>query len=155
MRLVCPNNSHEHTTFSTMVHVTQEWEVCEDGTYNSTIEPHVETITEPNTQDHVFFCTVCGAEALTKGEIVTVYATISDEDMPYLDIFDNEEDAKNEIGKIYDGDEISGYIKGYSLRPVGGTYLYSDAPDFCFNIEEAIYNAERLGIELKSLSPVI
>lgn len=154
MRLVCPNDS-SHKTFSVVVHVTQEWEVCEDGTYNSTIEQHIETITEPNTQDHAFCCTVCGAEALTKGEIVKVYATISDEFKPYLDIFDKEEDAKNEIGKTYGHDgTITGYITGYSLRPIGGKYLYDDAPDFCYTVEEAIDNAERLGIELRHHSPV-
>lgn len=154
MKLVCPSNNCEHNTFSVVVHVTQEWEVCEDGTYNSTIEPHIDTLKNPDTQD-VFICKTCGAEALTLGEVVTLYATISDKDIPYLDIFNNEEDAKKEVGKVYDGEEILGYTKGYSLRPVGGKHLYSDAPDFCFTVEEAIHNAEKMGVELKSLSPVV
>lgn len=153
MRLVCPNDS-SHKTFSVIVHVTQKWEVCEDGMYNSTIEQHVETLIEPNTNDHVFYCMECGGEALTKGEVVTLYATIADKNEPYLDIFEKEEDAKNEIGKTYDEGCITGYIKGYSLRPIGGEYLYDDAPDFCYTIEEAIEEARNLGIDLKYLNPV-
>lgn len=153
MRLVCPNDS-SHKRFSVIVHVTQEWQVCEDGMYDFTIEWHVETLVEPNINDHLFCCTTCGADALTKGEIVTLYATITDEDSPYLDIFDKEEDAKKEIGKTYYEGCITGYIEGYSLRPVGGKHLYDDAPDFCYSIEEAVYNAKKLGIDLKHYSPV-
>ena len=154
MRLVCPNDS-SHNKFYVTVHVTQEWEVCEDGMYFSTIEQHVETLNEPNTNDHTFYCRECGDEALTKGEIVTLYATITDKNEPYLDIFEKEEDAKNEIGKAYGDDgTIIDYIKGYSLRPIGGKYLYDDAPDFCYTVEETIDNAERLGIELRYLRPV-
>ena len=123
-------------------------------TNESTIDNCVDVLEKPNTENHLFSCMICGAEAITKGEIVILYATVTkDNMMPYIDIFDKEEDAIAEIGEMTDDGEIVGYIKGYSFKPVGGQYLYDDAPDFCYSVDEAVYEAERLGVELTYYRP--
>ncbi|MBP3888752.1 MAG: hypothetical protein J6F30_14075 [Cellulosilyticum sp.] len=153
MKLVCPNN-HEHKRFSVIAHVTQEWAVTNDGFYDETLENCVDILAQPNADVFVFTCLTCGEEAITKGEIVEVFATIANGNVPYIDIYDKEDDARNMIDTIQDNKEIIGYIKGYCLRPIKHKYIYEDSANFYYSVEEAIDAAKSLGIDLKYLSPV-
>lgn len=147
MKIICPNNRN-HSEFSVTAHVTQEWKVNENGEFIESLKECVEVTDEPNARDFIFSCIECGAEGITLGEIVTLYATTHNNENTYINIYDNREDAEKEIGTIIDEQVVTGVRKGYSFKPVGLSHLYDEAPDFCYSIDEARNIASDLGIEL-------
>lgn len=87
---------------------------------------------------------------MKKGTIVELYATVLEgERDSFIDVFNNEDEAKSQIGSCVDGKKIIAVKKGYSFAPVGSDILYNEAPDFCESKIEAILIAKNLGIAIQ------
>lgn len=68
-------------------------------------------------------------------KVVKVWGTLdSNREFAYVDIYDNEEDAKSDIGKIINGLEIDGVVQGWCV--VGDAD--EDLEDFHFTYYDAI-----------------
>lgn len=66
MLAICPNNKN-HKRFITVAHVSQDWEVDEQGNWVKTIDESVETTAKPH-PDNDWTCSECGAEAQVTGD---------------------------------------------------------------------------------------
>lgn len=64
MLAICPNNS-THKRFITVAHVSQDWEVDEQGNWIKTVDSSVETTASPH-PDNIWTCAICDAEATVK-----------------------------------------------------------------------------------------
>lgn len=62
MKAICPNNK-DHKRFSVVCHVTEEWEVDENGNFIKLIEGCIDVIHGPS-KDTVWCCMECGSEAI-------------------------------------------------------------------------------------------
>lgn len=147
MRAICPNN-RKHNEFITTVHVMQDWRVDEKGNHLETVEDFLQ-ITHGADKDNIWSCAICGAEAITSGEIVTLYATVleGNEDS-YADVYNDKEEAYSQIGTYVDNLKVIAVKKGYSLAPKGSEILYDDAPDFCEDHKKIRAIAHELDINL-------
>lgn len=66
MKVKCPNDKN-HKRFATTAHVMQEWEVDENGNFESVINDCLEVTHSPNL-DNIWRCLECGAEAIRANE---------------------------------------------------------------------------------------
>ena len=60
MKKICPKCGGKE--FIVTAHVTQDWLVDEDGCYEETITPYIETVHEPD-DDDLWECKNCGYDA--------------------------------------------------------------------------------------------
>lgn len=60
-RMICPNCG-ENTTFTTVAHVAQDWEVDSKGHFIRVIDDCSEVVADPDTEN-IWTCKKCGAEA--------------------------------------------------------------------------------------------
>ena len=61
MKAICPTNP-KHNRFITVAHVSQDWEVDEEGNFIDDLGSF-ETVAEPNA-GNVWTCKICHAEAI-------------------------------------------------------------------------------------------
>lgn len=70
MKVVCPNKDkigHEDAFFITTAHVTQEWRVDEEGSFEEVITECLEVTHKPDA-GNIWVCDSCGAEAKVTGD---------------------------------------------------------------------------------------
>lgn len=147
MRVVCSKNI-EHDEFLTVAHVMQDWKVDSEGNFLEVYDDCVEVTNNPDI-DNDWQCAICGANAITRGKIVALYATVLEGQLDsYADIYNNEDEAREQIGKYVDDLKVVDIKVGYSIAPKGMDILYNEAPDFCESREEAIDIAKELNIIL-------
>lgn len=147
MKVVCSKNI-EHDEFLTVAHVMQDQKVDSEGNFLEVYDDCVEVTHTPDI-DNYWQCAICGAMAITRGKIVTLYATVLEgQEDSYTDIYDNEDEAREQIGKYVDDLKVIDIKVGYSIAPKGMDILYNEAPDFCESREEAIDIANELNIVL-------
>ena len=92
---------------------------------------------------------ICGASAITRGEIVPLYATVLEGQLDsYADVYNDKEEAEKQIGKYIDNLKVVDVKCGYSLAPKGTKILYDEAPDFCESIDKIMNIAKELEIIL-------
>ena len=147
MKVVCSKNMN-HDEFLTVAHVVQEWKVDSEGNFLNVYDDCIEVTHNPDI-DNDQQCAICGAKAITRGEIVKLYATVLEGQLDsYADIYDNEKEAREQIGKYINDLKVVDIKCGYSIAPRGTKILYNEAPDFCESREEAKDIAEELEIIL-------
>ena len=147
MKIICPNN-REHKEFIVTAHVAQEWKVDESGMYLETICDSTVITHNPDIDD-LWECAICGASAITTGEIRELFATVLEgQEDSYADVYDTEEEANAQIGQYIDDLKVVSVKKGYSLAPKGLKTLYNEAPDFCESELEIRDIAQKLDIIL-------
>lgn len=63
---ICPKCG-TNTTFVTVAHISQDWEVDPDGNFQSIVADCLETVAEPD-DGNIWTCKKCGAEGLTQDQ---------------------------------------------------------------------------------------
>ena len=66
MKVTCPTD-HKHDRFSVTAHVTQLWEVDNDGDFVECVSDCVDVTHRPD-KDDLWLCTICGAEAIVEND---------------------------------------------------------------------------------------
>lgn len=61
-KMVCPKCGTD-TTFITVAHVAQDWEVDPEGNFIRATEECCETVADPDTEN-IWTCTKCGSEGV-------------------------------------------------------------------------------------------
>lgn len=70
-------------------------------------------------------------------KVVKVWGTLdANRELPYVNIYNSEAEAKEEIGSVVDGLEIDGVVQGWCV--VANSDVDVDLEDFHFTYDEAV-----------------
>lgn len=90
--------------------------------------PRGSQVTHYPDADDDWECAICGASAITRGEIVPLYATVLEGQLDsYADVYNDKEEAEKQIGKYIDNLKVVDVKCGYSLAPKDTKILYDEA----------------------------
>ena len=66
MKVTCPKD-HKHDRFETVVHVTEDWVVNNEGTFQEVSPTSEANVVHGPTVGNTFTCLACGSEANVEG----------------------------------------------------------------------------------------